>query len=82
MPTGHAAHEAHPIQIFGNSKGLKASHVRQLERLGNRRLPAERLVTQDFARQLTALSHETGRLVGVLVDRRGDVTHVMVGDSR
>jgi GTP-binding protein HflX len=39
-------------------------------------------VTQDFARRLTALTFETGRQVGVLVDRRGEVTHVMVGDAR
>jgi len=42
----------------------------------------DRLVTQELARALTALTHETGRQVGVLVDRRGDVTHVMVGDAR
>jgi GTP-binding protein HflX len=56
--------------------------VRQLERLARRHLPPERLVTQEFARHLTALTHETGRQVGVLVDRRGAVTHVMVGDAR
>jgi GTP-binding protein HflX len=39
-------------------------------------------VSQEFARHLTALTHETGRQVGVLVDRRGAVTHVMVGDAR
>jgi GTP-binding protein HflX len=71
-----------PIRVFGNTHGLKASQVRQLERLSRRHLPPERLVTQDFARQLTALTHETGRQVGVLVDRRGEVTHVMVGDAR
>jgi GTP-binding protein HflX len=71
-----------PIRIFGNTHGLKANQVRQLERLSRRRLPPERLVTQEFARQLTALTHETGRQVGVLVDRRGAVTHVMVGDAR
>jgi GTP-binding protein HflX len=31
---------------------------------------------------MTGLSRETGRQVGVLVDRRGAVTHVMVGDAR
>jgi GTP-binding protein HflX len=70
------------IQIFGNTHGLKASQVRQLERLDRRRLPADRVVAQDFARQLTELSFEIGRQVGVLVDRRGDVTHVMCGDAR
>jgi len=31
---------------------------------------------------MTGFSRETGRQVGVLVDRRGAVTHVMVGDAR
>jgi GTP-binding protein HflX len=38
-------------------------------------------VTQELARFLTELTHEIGRQVGVLVDRRGAVTHVMVGDA-
>ncbi len=50
--------------------------------MGRRRLPADRLVTQEFARQLTELSREIRRQLGVLVDRRGNVTHVMVGDQR
>jgi GTP-binding protein HflX len=74
--------EGRYIRIFGNTHGLKASQVRQLERLSRRRLPPERLITQELARQLTAITHETGRQVGVLVDRRGSITHVMVGDSR
>jgi GTP-binding protein HflX len=39
-------------------------------------------VTQELARELAGLSAETGRRVGVLVDRRGQVEHVMVGDAR
>ncbi len=74
--------EAKPIRVFGNTHGLKASQVRQLERLSRRHLPPERLVTQELARELTGLTRETGRQVGVLVDRRGAVTHVMVGDAR
>jgi GTP-binding protein HflX len=52
-----------------------------LERLGHRQLPPDHLLAQDFARTLTELSHEIRRQVGVLVDRRGAVTHVMVGDA-
>jgi GTP-binding protein HflX len=70
-----------PIQIFGNTHGLKASQVKSIERLNKRRLPADRLVTNDFARQLTEISRDIRREVGVLIDRRGDVTHVMVGDA-
>jgi len=40
------------------------------------------LITQEFARELTELSHEIRRQVGVFVDRRGAVTHAMVGSAR
>jgi len=45
-------------------------------------MPADRLVTHELARELTEISHETRRQVGVLVDRRGSIGHVMVGDAR
>ncbi len=69
------------IRITGQTAGLKASQIQRIERLARRRLPAERFVTHEFARQLTELTRETGRQIGVLVDRRGDVAHVMVGDA-
>ncbi len=68
-------------EVFGNTQGLKASQVRQLGRLHRRRVPSDRLVTQELARELTEASHDVRRQVGVLVDRRGDVQHVMVGDA-
>jgi len=37
------------------------------------------LVTNELARELTALSREIRRQVGVLIDRSGNVQHVMVG---
>ncbi len=71
-----------PIRVFGNTQGLKASQVRALERLARRQVPADRILSHEFARTLTELSHDLRRQVGVLVDRRGAVTHVMVGDAR
>jgi GTP-binding protein HflX len=53
--------------------------VKRLERLGRRRIPVDRLVSHELARELTEISREIRRQTGVLVDRRGDVTHVMVG---
>ena len=74
------------IHVFGNTHchGLKANQVRQLERLFRRRVGtvADQLLTHELARQLTEISREIRRQVGVLVDRRGDVQHVMVGDAR
>jgi GTPase len=46
-----------------------------------RRIPPAQIVTPEFARQLTEISHEIGRQVGVLVDRKGHVTDVVVGDA-
>ena len=69
------------IQVFGNTRGLKARQVRNLERLFRRRLPADRLLTPEFARELTELSGDIRRQVGVLIGRRGDIQHVMVGDA-
>ena len=69
------------MDVFGNTHGLKTSQLRQLERLFKRRLPADQLVTQELARQLSEISHDIRRQVGVLVGRRGDIQHVMVGDA-
>ncbi len=60
---------------------MKASQLRRLENLYKRKLPRDRLVTQEFARQLSELSFECGRQVGVLVGRGGRVEYVMVGDA-
>jgi GTP-binding protein HflX len=67
------------IQVHGNTSGLKASQTKALERLGRRRLKADRLVTNDLARAMTEVSAEIRRQVGVLIDRSGNVQHVMVG---
>ena len=45
-------------------------------------MPSDRLITQELSRHLTEISHEIRRQVGVLLDRRGLVQHVMVGDAR
>ncbi len=39
-------------------------------------------MTPEFARQLTELSHETRRQIGALIDRKGYIEYVVVGDAR
>jgi GTP-binding protein HflX len=53
-----------------------------IERLGTRRVPPERIVSPELARQMSELSFETGRQIGVLLNRKGQVEHVMVGDAK
>ena len=77
----HRVQRGDPIRIDGNTHGLKSSQVRRLQRLNRRRVPTERVVSHELARELTEISFEIGRQIGVLVDRRGEVTHVMCGTS-
>lgn len=68
--------------VFGSVKGLKPSQRARLERLALKRIPPDRVVTPEIARQLASLSVEIRRQVGVLVDRNGNVHRVLVGDAR
>jgi GTP-binding protein HflX len=69
-------------RIFGNTAGLKPSQVRRLENLYRRRTPPEFLVTPELARDVSQLSHEIRRQIGLLVDRQGRIVYVVVGDTR
>jgi GTP-binding protein HflX len=53
-----------------------------LERLYRRKVPPAQLLTTELARQLTELSQDLHRQVGVLLDRQGLITHVLVGDAK
>src|SRR5881398_2004087 len=68
--------------LHGNTQGLKANQLRRIEKLYQRRIPPHQIVTQEFARQLSELSHEARRQIGALIDRKGYVEYVMVGDAR
>jgi GTP-binding protein HflX len=68
--------------LYGTRNGLKASQVARLERLYRRRVPPARVITPELARAMGAISREIGRQVGVLLDRRGEVRFVIVGDDR
>ena len=68
--------------IEGNIQGLKHNQIQRLEKLYNRRIPPHQIVTQEFARQLSEISHERIRQIGVLVNRNGYVEYVVVGNAR
>jgi GTP-binding protein HflX len=68
--------------VFGNTLGLKPSQLHALRRTSRRRVDAGEIVSPELARHLAEISHETGRQVGVLLDRKGDVQWVLVGDAR
>jgi GTPase len=67
--------------VTGNLQGLTTGDVKALERLYRRRVAPAEVVSGELATQLAAQSAELHRQVGVLIDRRGAIQHVMVGDA-
>ncbi len=47
-----------------------------------RRIPANEVITQELANYLSELSLETGRQIGVLADRKGNIDRVIVGNQK
>jgi len=66
--------------FFGNAKGLKANQIRRIENLYRRKVPPEMIVTRELARDMGRLSHEIKRQIGLLIDRKGKIAQVIVGD--
>ncbi|MBF5043616.1 GTPase HflX [Aggregicoccus sp. 17bor-14] len=68
-------------EIFGNTSGLKSSEQQKLQNTYRRRISPQEIVSPELARHLTELSRETHRQVGVLINRKGEIEHVLVGDA-
>ncbi len=66
--------------VHGNIQGLKPSELKALSALYRRRLRPDQIISPELARNLCQLSLETSRKIGVMVDRRGAVTHAIVGE--
>jgi GTP-binding protein HflX len=68
-------------QLYGKLTGLKGSQVHALERIYRRRLHEE-LISIELGKYLAQISDEISRQIGVLISRKGTVTHVIVGDAK
>ncbi len=69
-------------QLFGRTTGLSAAQDRALRALYRRKVAREQFISPQLARSLTEISHDTGRRLGLLLDRQGTVDKVIVGDAR
>lgn len=78
---GHETRRRIINDIHGNTLGLKPSQVQRLRNTYRRRLRANEVISPELARHLTEISREIGRQVGVLVSRKGEIEHVIVGDA-
>ena len=69
-------------KVTGNTGGLKTAQMRWLERIARRRISPDLIISAELARELCAFSLETGRQLGVLINRAGQVEFVIVGDHK
>jgi GTP-binding protein HflX len=67
--------------LHGDTTGLKPAHARALRQLYERKVDRRQFVSPPLARSLTELSRDTGRRIGLILDRSGTVEYVVVGDA-
>ena len=67
--------------ISGRMDGLAPVQRKALERLAKRRVPPQRVVSPELARALSEWSRDTGRQLGALIDRRGHIRFLVVGND-
>lgn len=68
-------------QITGNTSGLKPSQLKAIENLSRRRLPPFEMFTVALAQALLTAAEDTGREIGILLDRKGRVVKTIVGTN-
>ena len=68
--------------MFGKIHGLKASQLHGLERLFQRRLGSRQVLPPEVAKSMADLAADIGRVVAIMVDRRGGVAEVVLGDAK
>ncbi len=68
--------------IYGNTSGLKKRQISLLERLYRKRVPPEEVLPQILMRTLVEFSSEINRQIGLLINRRGEITHIILGDTK
>ena len=68
-------------QIAGNTDGLKANQRDRLQRIYRRAVSPEQVITAELAQYIASASRDLRRQIGLLIDRRGRIAHVVVGDT-
>ena len=68
------------IAVVGNKAGLKSRQLRSLERLSQKKVSPDEIISRELARSLAAQSTELNRQLALLIHRSGKVETVIVGD--
>jgi len=69
-------------KVSGRMTGLKTGQIRRIENLYRRKIPPRLIASPSLVRELSRLSREIRRQMGVLITRRGKIAFVIVGTRR
>ncbi len=68
--------------LEGNLQGLKPSEIKKLEGFGKKKLDPNYIIPIETAKQLCEISSLINRQVGLIINRKGLVVFVLVGDAK
>jgi GTP-binding protein HflX len=69
-------------QLTGDFEKVRPAQMGRLQRLERNVSEPDRFVSPSLCRKLTQSAADLGRLIGVLIDRRGHVQHVLLGEPK
>lgn len=69
-------------KLYGYTDSLKPDQKRRLENLYRRREPSDFIVSPELCHELSKLSFELRKQLGLLINRAGKIIFVIVGDSQ
>lgn len=67
--------------IYGETDGLKAALIRELESIVDRQCPSGAFVPEEIVDVMTGFTAVTGREIAFVIDRRGYVREISVGNA-
>ncbi|KAA0259205.1 GTPase HflX [Deferribacter autotrophicus] len=68
--------------LSGNTKDLKQSIIKKLEKLNRKKFKTDFIISPELAKRLSLLSKEINRQIGLLIDRYNEIQYVIVGDNK
>jgi len=68
-------------KVYGKTSGFTNNQLKNISRLYRRKVPASEIITQELARTLTEISNQINKVISLLIDRKGKVKVVYLGDS-
>lgn len=69
-----------PIAVVGNKNSLKPRQLKALERLVQKKINPDEIISRELSRSIASLSAELNRQLGLLIHRSGRIETVIVGD--